>query len=121
MVPDTHLMQSFSNNRRRFMSSDEDRVVPVDVYWGLEGMNTRGVDRYDPKQRRSSLVLDSGFDASSAEAQAFLVSACDSLKNATCDAPGCGGPGSHLVRNGADAEVVCPMEAFRTYVEAASV
>ena len=114
--PDTHLMQSFSNNRRRFMSSDEDRVVPVDVYWGLGGMNTRGVDRYDPKQR-GSLVLDSGFDASSAEAQAFLVSACDSLKNATCDAPGCGGPGSHLVRNGADAEVVCPMEAFRTYVE----
>ena len=35
--PDTHLMQSFSNNRRRFMSSDEDRVVPVDVYWGLGG------------------------------------------------------------------------------------
>jgi hypothetical protein len=114
--PDTHLMQSFSNNRRRFMSSDEDRVVPVDVYWGLGGMDVRGVDRYDPKQR-GSLVLDSGFDASSAEAQAFLVSACDSLKNATCDAPGCGGPGSHLVRNGADAEVVCPMEAFRTYVE----
>ena len=114
--PDTHLMQSFSNNRRRFMSSDEDRVVPVDVYWGLGGMDVRGVDRYDPKQR-GSLVLDSGFDASSAEAQAFLVSACDWLKNATCDAPGCGGPGSHLVRNGADAEVVCPMAAFRAYVE----
>ena len=31
------MMQSFSNNRRRFMSSDEDRVVPVDVYWGLGG------------------------------------------------------------------------------------
>lgn len=114
--PDTHLMQSFSNNRRRFMSSDEDRVVPVDVYWGLGGMDVRGVDRYDPKQR-GSLVLDSGFDASSAEAQAFLVTACDWLKNATCDAPGCGGPGSHLVRNGADAEIVCPMAAFRAYVE----
>ena len=114
--PDTHLMQSFSNNRRRFMSSDEDRVVPVDVYWGLGGMDVRGVDRYEPKQR-GSLVLDSGFDASSAEAQAFLVSACDWLKNATCDAPGCGGPGSNLVRNGADAEVVCPMAAFRAYVE----
>ena len=116
--PDDHLMQSFSNNRRRFMSSDEDRVVPVDVFWGLRGMDTRGVDKYDPKQR-GSLVLDSEFDASSAEAQAFLVSACDDLRGATCDAEGCGGPGSHLVRNGADAEMACPMAAFRAHVEAA--
>ena len=117
--PDDHVMQSFSNNRRRFMSSDEDRVVPVDVFWGLRGMDVRGVDKYDPKQR-GSLVLDDVFDASSAEAQAFLVSACDSLKRATCDAEGCGGPGSHLVRNGADAEVICPMAAFKEHVETVS-
>ena len=114
--PDTHLMQSFSNNRRRFMSSDEDRVVPVDLFWGLAGMDVRGVDKYDPKQR-GVLELDESFDASSEPAQVFLVAACDFLKNATCDAEGCGGPGSDLVRNGADARVVCPMAAFQEYVE----
>jgi protein dispatched 1 len=116
--PDTHLMQSFSNNRRRFMSSDEDRVVPVDLFWGLGGMDIEGVDKYDPRQR-GVLELDATFDASSEAAQLFLVAACDFLKNATCDADGCGGPGSDLVRkkNGKDARVVCPMAAFRKYVE----
>jgi hypothetical protein len=114
--PDTHLMQSFSNNRRRFMSSDEDRVVPVDLFWGLGGMDIEGVDKYDPRQR-GVLELDALFDASSEAAQVFLVAACDFLKNATCDADGCGGPGSDLVRNGEDARVVCPMAAFRSYVE----
>ena len=61
---------------------------------GLGGMNTRGVwIGYDPKQR-GSLVLDSGFDASSAEAQAFLVSACDSLKTPHAMRPGAAAPGA---------------------------
>ena len=98
------------------MSSDEDRVVPVDLFWGLGGMDIEGVDKYDPRQR-GVLELDATFDASSEAAQLFLVAACDFLKNATCDADGCGGPGSDLVRNGKDARVVCPMAAFRKYVE----
>ena len=76
--------------RRRFMSSDEDRVVPVRL--GLGGMNTRAWMR--PGKQRGSLVLDSGFDASSAEAQAFLVSACDSLKTPPAMRPGAAAPGA---------------------------
>jgi hypothetical protein len=60
-------------------------------------MDIEGVDKYDPRQR-GVLELDALFDASSEAAQVFLVAACDFLKNATCDADGCGGPGSDLVR-----------------------
>ena len=31
--PSEHMMQAFSNNAARFMSSDEDRVVEVDILW----------------------------------------------------------------------------------------
>ena len=115
--PDTHLMQSFSENRQRFMSSDEDRVVPVDIYWGLRGMDVEGVDKYNPRER-GELVLDDAFDASSEAAQTFLKQACSDVKLAQCDVEGCGGVGSYLVRNGADGEVTCPMDGFEVWLTA---
>ena len=212
--PPQHLMQAFSNNRRRFMSSDEDRVVPVDFFWGLggtsvglsrilahtvsspwtsalrsvtftrtgncviqhkrtvlpklvtvcpyiaiystptladsrltlfvyshPGMDVRGVDKYDPVQR-GELVLETSFDASSPEAQTFLKQVrvarfpnpaclcsqvktdisfiyrkvCVDVKTSPCDAPGCGGAGSSLVRNGVAGKVVCPMQGFASWL-----
>ena len=113
--PDDHVMQAFSNNRQRFMSSDEDRVVMVDLFWGLRDMDIGGVDRWNPRER-GKLILDGAFDASSEAAQTHLRDVCDAVKNATCDAEGCVGGG--LVRNGADGVVVCPMEAFEAYLAA---
>ena len=106
-------MQSFSNNRRRFMSSDEDRVVMVDLLWGVDGMDIDGVDRWKP-QERGELRLQASFDPSSEAAQMFLLEACEDVKRARCAAEGCGG--GTLVRNGVDGNVVCPMQAFGAYL-----
>jgi len=115
--PSHHAMQAFSDNRRRFMSSDEDRVVLVDVAWGVRGMDLTGVDRWTPSER-GALVRDERFDPTSPDAQRHLRDACAAVKRATCDAEGCGGAGGGLVRNGVDGEVHCPMEAFAAWVEA---
>ncbi len=115
--PSHHAMQAFSDNRRRFMSSDEDRVVLVDVAWGVRGMDLTGVDRWTPSER-GALVRDERFDPTAPDAQRHLRDACDAVKRATCDAEGCGGAGGGLVRNGVDGEVHCPMEAFAAWVEA---
>jgi hypothetical protein len=95
--PSEHMMQAFSNNRGRFMSSDEDRVVMVDLIWGLEGMDIAGVNRWKPSER-GSLQLQPNFDASSEAAQRFLLQVCDDVKRAPCAVEGC--RGGTLARNG---------------------
>jgi len=61
-------------------------------------------------------VLDTSFDASSPEAQTFLKQVCVDVKTSPCDAPGCGGAGSSLVRNGVAGKVVCPMQGFASWL-----
>lgn len=113
--PSDHMMQAFANKREGFASSDEDRVVVVDVFWGLDGMDVSRVNRWKPAER-GELRLTRTFDASSPEAQTHLAGACDRLAAATCDAPGC--EGGTLLRNGAAARVVCPMRDFAKYQSA---
>ena len=112
--PSDHMMQAFSNNRRRFMSSDEDRVVAIDILWGLDGMDISGVDRWNPRQRGVLRNIEA-FDASSEAAQSHLLRVCEDVKMAKCEADGC--TGGTLVRNGANGKVVCPMEMFARHVE----
>lgn len=113
--PSDHMMQAFANKREAFASSDEDRVIVVDVFWGLDGMDVSSVNRWKPAER-GELRLTQTFDASSPEAQTHLANACDELKAATCDAPGC--EGGTLLRNGAAARVICPMRDFAKYQSA---
>jgi hypothetical protein len=84
----------------------------VDVFWGLDGMDISNVDRWKPNER-GVLQLTPTFDASSPAAQVHLKDACDRLASASCGAAGC--EGGTLLRNGADARVICPMREFAKY------
>jgi hypothetical protein len=75
-------------------------------------MDISNVDRWKPNER-GVLQLTPTFDASSPAAQVHLKDACDRLAGASCGAAGC--EGGTLLRNGADARVICPMREFAKY------
>ena len=75
-------------------------------------MDISNVDRWKPNER-GVLQLTPTFDASSPAAQVHLKDACDRLASASCGAAGC--EGGTLLRNGADARVICPMREFAKY------
>ena len=105
-----HMLQQFLNNQGAFPVSDADMVVPVDVIWGLKGVDNSGISKWD-LESRGELVLDDRFDMSTPQAQAHVVKTCSILRNAVCHAPGC--TDGKLVKS-----VSCFMEAFRDAIGA---
>ena len=105
-----HMLQQFLNNQGAFPISDADMVVPVDVIWGLKGVDNSGISKWD-LESRGELVLDDAFDMSSSQAQVHVMKTCSILRNAVCHAPGC--TDGKLVKS-----VSCFMEAFRDAVGA---
>lgn len=104
-----HLSQRFVDREQAsFMPSDDDVVVKVDIFWGLNGVDMSGVNRWDLNSR-GRLVLDSAFDVSPAASQAHVFEACLLLRSTSCFSPGCND--GRLTR-----KVDCFMEAFREYV-----
>lgn len=104
-----HLSQRFIDREQSsFMPSDDDIVVKVDIFWGLNGVDISGVNRWDLTSR-GRLMLDPAFDVSPASSQAHIFEACLLLRSAACFSPGCND--GKLTR-----KVECFMEAFREYV-----
>ena len=86
--PTKHLMQAYANDRTRFSVSADDRVVPLDVCFGVLGMNTKKANHWDIKEF-GKIILDTTFDITAPESQSHLLDACGSLRIAPCDAAGC--------------------------------
>jgi len=103
-----HLSQQFSDRQVAFIRSNADIVVPIDIFWGLEGVDMAGVNRWD-LSARGKLLLDDKFDLSSPEAQMHVYNSCVDLRSAACFSVGC--RDGKLV-----SDVECFMESFRDYV-----
>ena len=107
----SHLSQQFIDREESaFMRSDDDIVVHVDIFWGLEGVDTSGISRWD-LNARGKLLLETSFDLSSEASQAHIFESCLRIRDAPCFLPGC--RDGKLSRN-----VDCFMEAFRDHVGA---
>ena len=106
-----HMTQQFSDREQTaFMRSIDDSKVRVDVFWGLAGVDTSGVNRWN-LDSRGRLLLDDEFDATSEAAQMHVLNSCAALRHASCPRSGC-------FDNALTGDVHCFMEAFREYVGA---
>lgn len=106
-----HMTQQFSDREQTaFMRSIDDSKVRVDVFWGLAGVDTSGVNRWN-LDSRGRLLLDDEFDATSEAAQMHVLNSCAALRHASCPRSGC-------FDNALTGDVRCFMEAFREYVGA---
>ena len=137
--PTAHLMQAYANDRTRFSVSADDRVVPLDVCFGVRGMDTSRANHWDIDQV-GKLQVDETFDITPPASQLHLLNACRALRIAPCDASGCQDGllvMSRPVLSSSDDDstageedatqtslnqqtasgVSCFMESFKTYVE----
>ena len=106
-----HMTQQFSDREQTaFMRSNEDIKVHVDVFWGLDGADTSGVNRWN-LDSRGRLRLEDDFDVTSEAAQMHILNSCAALRHAPCSRGGC-------LDNALTGDVRCFMEAFREYVGA---
>jgi len=98
--PRRHVLQralTLTSNSGVFAASEEDNVQPLKMVWGLAGMDTSRVGRWQVEDR-GRLVVDPAFDPASPEAQEHLLGACDVARAWPCGAAAC--PGGRLVRRG---------------------
>jgi len=86
--PTAHLMQAYANDRTRFSVSADDRVVPLDVCFGVRGMDTSKTNHWDIDQV-GKLQVDETFDITPPASQLHLLNACRALRIAPCDVSGC--------------------------------
>lgn len=138
--PTAHLMQAYANDRTRFSVSADDRVVPLDICFGVYGMDTSRANHWDIEQL-GKLQLDETFDITLPASQLHFLHACEALRIAPCDASGCQDGLLVMSRpvmsssDDADTEgeevdatqksldeqtasgVSCFMESFKTYIE----
>ena len=136
--PTAHLMQAYANDRTRFSVSADDRVVPLDVCFGVRGMDTSNANHWDIDQV-GKLQLDEAFDITPPASQLHLLHACEALRVAPCNAGGCQdgflvmsrpviSSSDDVTAEEEDATqsslneqtasgVSCFMESFKTYVE----
>ena len=79
----------------RFEQNSEDDVAEVYIAWGLDGISTKGVDRWDINDR-GEIKYDNDFDLSDPDAQVHLLNVCEQTRNAECDEKEC--EGGFLIR-----------------------
>lgn len=115
--PKTHMfsvyrsLMDLNNPNSPYGTSSQDYVAAVNIAWGLEGMNLKGTDRWNPEDI-GTVVYDNSFDMSAPEAQLHIHQVCQDVKRAPCFAEAC--ENGTLVRYG---EARCFIDGFKSWLE----
>ena len=90
--PEDHALNQvldyFDPDKTPFRDSFQDNVAEVYLAWGLKGMDTSGIDRWDSEDY-GKLQYDDDFDLRPTEAQEFLLGVCRQVRLAECSASAC--------------------------------
>ena len=98
---DTHYMQLATDMANEFTAGAEDRLVTVNIIWGVNGVNRKGTDWYDPTDY-GVIEWDDNFDFSSPQSQIYLNESCKNLSESSISYP---------------SSVICPMDDIIYYIE----
>eukprot|EP00435_Cladocopium_sp_Y103_P006972 s3697_g2.t1 len=65
----------------------------ITIFFGIAGLDRSGIDVYNPGAYIGKPIFDNGFDLTTSEAQAGLLSICSKVKDIKCEMEGCDNEG----------------------------
>ncbi|CAK9114195.1 Protein dispatched homolog 1 (Protein chameleon) [Durusdinium trenchii] len=94
-----------------------DNYAVITVIFGIAGLDTSGINVYDPGAFIGTPIFDDSFDLTTSEAQTGMLDICSKLRTITCDLEGCDNSGyDTFVMQTTERTVSCFLEDFQQWL-----
>lgn len=94
-----------------YLAGPDNSYIKASFVWGAKDIDRSDFVHWYPADNRGTAIWKDDFDISTPEAQATILSACQKLREETCDLEGCMDSSNRLVRPGS---VECWLEDFQS-------
>lgn len=116
--PGNHMLLSLQEFMAdSFYTPAFENYAVITIFFGIAGLDRSGIDVYNPGAYIGKPIFDNGFDLTTSEAQAGLLSICSKVKDIKCEMEGCDNEGyDSFVMQTTERTSACFLEDFQQWL-----